>query len=138
MYRLASKLLSFCGYEISNIESCFDCFENMHVNPNGRSLACSQPHLVLWIQLNKNHNFWAAQKGYLYWPAKMTSTDEINAKVIFFDFIYLKKTPKSILKKQSMTNSKDVDIALKVKTKFCCNFLSFYRNFFFNTQSGSR
>lgn len=143
---LASKLLSFCGYEIPNIESCSDCYESMHANPNCRSLVCSQPHLLLWIQLKKNLQFWAARDGYLYWPAKMISSDEIIVKVIFFNdtentdfieiprswcFIYSKKAPKSILKTQSIKNSKDVDKALEVNKKFYCNFISFYRNVFF-------
>ncbi|XP_055306131.1 uncharacterized protein LOC129570513 [Sitodiplosis mosellana] len=115
------KLEIFCTKEIENISSCADCYKNMHIKPNQwQSLACSRPHLVLWVELKRGCYYWPGEKGYSYWPAKLISIGRKNVKAIYFSgsefveiprsncFIFSTNEPTSLKSFRSLPNPKDM------------------------------
>lgn len=126
--------MKLCTSEIKNASSCAECYERMHNKPeNWQSLACSHPHLVLWIELNRNCIYWPANKGYRYWPAKLVSVGRKNVKAIYFDgsefveiprsncFIYSRNDLKSMKPTTIMVDPTDSMKVLKVRKHFLCN-----------------
>lgn len=123
--------MEFCRTEIENISSCTDCYKNIHNKPNEwRSLACSRPHLVVWVELKRSFYYWPAEKGYLYWPAKLISAGRKNVKVIYFSgsnfvdiprsncSIFTTKESQSSKSSKSLRNTKDMFEVLEVRTIF--------------------
>ncbi|XP_055306194.1 uncharacterized protein LOC129570560 [Sitodiplosis mosellana] len=126
------KLVKLCESEIDQISSCANCYENKHKQPNGgRTLACSKPHLVLWVKLDRkikllcnSHN-----RSNSFWPAKLLTVIDGDkmVKVSFFGrselsdipiencFIYSNEVPRS----QSQAHkSKDLKAAQKEVTEY--------------------
>lgn len=59
------------------MNDCVNCYENYCKSPNDCAFACDLPHLVVWINI-KDYKFWASEKGFNYWPAKVVSAGNWN------------------------------------------------------------
>lgn len=80
----SAELLKFCNDELSSMKSCATCYEHEHNNPSDWMIRpCEQPHLILWVDI-KQLDFWPADKGYNYWPAKLLTIEEHGLKIVFF------------------------------------------------------
>lgn len=112
---IAKRLVGFCEFQIKSISNCVECYENKYIRPNEwRTLACSEPHLVLWAKLCRSTNFWPAKKGYTYWPAKLMSAGcNDGIKVLFFDHTEYTVIPS----KQCNLFSIDMSILSNTKAK---------------------
>lgn len=85
--------MEFCRPEVQHISSCADCYEMKYTKPNEwRSLACSKPHLVLWVHLNMLKECSDREKQFespskmrnIYWPAKLISVGDDFLNLVFF------------------------------------------------------
>lgn len=114
---------------MQHILSCSECYEMKYTRPNEwRTLACSKPHLLLWIKLDheiKASN-WPSKRGNSFWPAKLLSvgmnsidTEVVNA--IFFcrsDLVEIPLENCFIYNKRPSTQtrrSKDIEDPQKVR-----------------------
>lgn len=119
----AAKLQAFCSKELKFMNNCENCFENFYKNP-GEWLfkACDYPHLVLWVDIT-NYDFWPADKGFKYWPAKALAVDESGIAIVFFGHhqfatvstndCYLYSSPSSYFSNMT-TDRKDIATAIEV------------------------
>lgn len=71
-------MLTDCLYDISEIQNCVDCYKysNNKQNKNWFCLPCRKPHKLVW----------AKQKGFQFWPAKVTLCIDFNPFYIFNKF----------------------------------------------------
>ncbi|CAL8119840.1 unnamed protein product [Orchesella dallaii] len=75
-YTIAAKrLLKVCKEELSEIETCPECYTNAHGKPEHWFVeACKRPHILVWAKL----------KGFPFWPAKAMKIKENDVNVQFF------------------------------------------------------
>ncbi|XP_055308851.1 MYND-type zinc finger-containing chromatin reader Zmynd8-like isoform X2 [Sitodiplosis mosellana] len=139
----AGYLVKMCTSEVENMLNCANCYKNMHTKTNWWTLACYQPHLVVWVKFNRNSGYWPTEKGYTHWPAKVVAADRKNLKVIFFDgsdvieiprnncFSYSTTVPEAKL----MSNSKDMDDVLEMVNLYAQNIRQTFGRFQANSES---
>lgn len=105
------------------MKNCENCFEHFHSSPsNWLVKPCDFPHLVLWVDVT-NYDFWPADKGFKYWPAKALAVDDSGISVVFFGHhqfstvttndCYLFSSESSYFS-SSTSDPKDIAIALEV------------------------
>lgn len=63
-----------CKWEMEEIETCPDCYGNAYADDNWFTLACPNPHMLIWARL----------KGFPFWPAKAMKTRDGNVDCRFF------------------------------------------------------
>lgn len=75
-YTLAAKrLLKVCKQELTEIETCPECYTNAHEKPDSWFVeACRRPHVLVWAKL----------KGFPFWPAKAMKIKDNDVDVRFF------------------------------------------------------
>lgn len=75
-YTLAAKrLLKVCKQELTEIETCPECYTNAHDRPDFWFVeACRRPHILVWAKL----------KGFPFWPAKAMKIKDNDVDVRFF------------------------------------------------------
>lgn len=63
-YGAAELMLRDCKHDINELRNCVDCYKysNEKINNKWFCLPCRVPHKLVW----------AKQKGYPYWPAKVS------------------------------------------------------------------
>lgn len=68
-YACAEFLWKDCQRELTELSNCVDCYKhsNEKVNSKWFCLPCRVPHKLVW----------AKQKGYPYWPAKVSYNCEV-------------------------------------------------------------
>ncbi|XP_069960221.1 MYND-type zinc finger-containing chromatin reader ZMYND8-like isoform X4 [Cherax quadricarinatus] len=72
---MARTLVKILKQEMSEIETCPDCYMNAHQNPNSWfTEACRSAHPLIWARL----------KGFPFWPAKAVKWRDGNVDVRFF------------------------------------------------------
>ncbi|CAL8073120.1 unnamed protein product [Orchesella dallaii] len=71
----AKRLLKVCKQELTEIETCPECYTNAHEKPEHWFVeACKRPHILVWAKL----------KGFPFWPAKAMKIKENDVDVRFF------------------------------------------------------
>ncbi|XP_071531860.1 uncharacterized protein Zmynd8 isoform X3 [Panulirus ornatus] len=72
---MARTLVKILKQEMSEIETCPDCYMNAHQNPKSWfTEACRSAHPLIWARL----------KGFPFWPAKAVKWKDGNVDVRFF------------------------------------------------------
>jgi protein kinase C-binding protein 1 len=70
----AKSLVRQCKMEMTEIDTCPECYENANTKKNWFVEVCSRPHILLWAKL----------KGFPYWPAKAMAVNASLVDVRFF------------------------------------------------------
>lgn len=115
--------MKFSRYEEACLISCPDCYENKHTHQlEWRTMVCKEPHLLLNAKL-RSGSFWAAERGFRTWPAKLVALLDKTIRVIFFGYnefvdispkhCRLYSTTTNILSKPKL-ELKDIENALEV------------------------
>lgn len=138
---IASRLVKFCESEVQHISSCPECYEMKYTRPNEwRTLACSKPHLLLWVKLDHEIKSpdWQSKIGHSFWPAKLLSI-EINSfgiemvNAIFFCHSHLVEIAPAncfIYNKRPSTQtrrSKDIEDPQKVRKQLRFSKFEFFK-----------
>lgn len=115
------------------MRSCATCYDQKHNNPSDWIIRpCEQPHLILWVDI-KQLDFWPADKGYNYWPAKLLAIEERGLKIVFFGhheyanvetfhcYLYSGQNPNPV---NLTSDPRDIAVALEVIfiSSFCLDF----------------
>lgn len=98
------------NHDINEMRNCVDCYKhsNEKLHPKWFCLPCRNPHELVW----------AKQKGYPYWPAKVTLNYEIiNITSLLLTFFYYLQALPGIIMYMS-------------KGPECKNKISLFMNFF--------
>lgn len=67
-------MMKLCRTELTEIETCSECYYNANTNTSWFVEACERPHLLVWAKL----------KGFPFWPAKAMSINGTQVDVRFF------------------------------------------------------
>lgn len=70
----SQAMLKICRTELTEIETCSECYYNANTNNVWFVEACDRPHLLVWAKL----------KGFPFWPAKAMSISGTQVDVRFF------------------------------------------------------
>ena len=120
----SQNVIKICRTELTEIETCSECYYNANTNTSWFVEACDRPHLLVWAKL----------KGFPFWPAKAMSINGTQVDVRFFGehdrawipntacLLYSEKDPNPLSKSKKNNISdciKEVDIHIeKLKKKF--------------------
>lgn len=120
----AKGIVKVCRQEVTEIDTCSECYYNANTRKDWFVEVCSKPHMLLWAKL----------KGFPYWPAKSMGINGALVNVRFFGdhdrayvpikecFLYSENDPNPPTKQNKKTIKeciKEVDIHIrKIIAKF--------------------
>lgn len=120
----ASELLHVCNSECEFMKNCPNCYECKHgYSSDWMIRPCNQPHLILWAEI-RDLDFWPADKGFRYWPAKVLAIEDEHLRIIFFGhhelskvnaidcYLYSGKNPNPV---NLASDPRDLAVALEVR-----------------------